>query len=204
MTSQYALIASQWPELHEEAQRVEQFALSDPRTACFYARRTIELLVEWIYTNDAQLQRPIAAQTLADLMYARAFTDLAGEQMARFRLLKDLGNSMRSGAGTPLRKLFPAIPLTAPGFLYASPQATACDDDPSSSRDSRSGLADVAGRGQGCDFGSAGGDPHPAKGKRGASGALHRRGYRAEHLAGAPRPQLPQLLDATLQRRPGL
>jgi hypothetical protein len=44
MSSQYALIAGQWPELHEEALKVEQFALSDPRTACFYACRTIELL----------------------------------------------------------------------------------------------------------------------------------------------------------------
>jgi type I restriction enzyme R subunit len=92
MSSQYALIASQWPELHEEAQKVEQFALSDPRTACFYARRTIELLVEWVYDNDGQLERPVTAQTLADLMYARVFGDLAGEQMRRFRLLKDLGN----------------------------------------------------------------------------------------------------------------
>ncbi|MFM7361720.1 MAG: DEAD/DEAH box helicase family protein, partial [Cyanobium sp.] len=92
VSSQYALIASQWPELHEEAQKVEQFALSDPRTACFYARRTIELLVEWVYDNDGQLQRPMTAQTLADLMYARVFCDVAGEQMRRFRLLKDLGN----------------------------------------------------------------------------------------------------------------
>jgi type I restriction enzyme R subunit len=91
-SSQYALIASQWPELHLEAQKVEQFALSDPRTACFYARRTIELLVEWVYDNDGQLERPMTAQTLADLMYARVFCDLAGDQMRRFRLLKDLGN----------------------------------------------------------------------------------------------------------------
>ena len=92
MSSQYALIAGQWPELHEEALKVEQFALSDPRTACFYARRTIELLVEWVYENESQLERPCAAQTLADLMYARVFCDLAGEEMRRFRLLKDLGN----------------------------------------------------------------------------------------------------------------
>ncbi len=49
MSSQYAFITSQWPELHAEAVRVEQFALSDPRTSCFYARRTIELLVVWVY-----------------------------------------------------------------------------------------------------------------------------------------------------------
>ena len=92
MSSQYALIAGQWPELHEEALKVEQFALSDPRTACFYARRTSELLVDWVYDNDSQLERPYGTQTLADLIYARDFCDLAGEQMRRFRLLKDLGN----------------------------------------------------------------------------------------------------------------
>jgi type I restriction enzyme R subunit len=92
VSSQYALFASQWPELHEEAQKVEQFVLSDPRTACFYARRTIELLVEWVYDNDGQLERPMTAQTLADLMYARVFCDVAGDQIRRFRLLKDLGN----------------------------------------------------------------------------------------------------------------
>lgn len=90
--SQYALIASQWPDLHAEAVRVEQCALSDPRTACFYARRTIELLVEWVYDNDAQLQRPLGYGTLADLIFAPDFRDIAGEQMRRFRLLKDLGN----------------------------------------------------------------------------------------------------------------
>ncbi|MEN9541003.1 MAG: hypothetical protein RLZZ459_1094 [Cyanobacteriota bacterium] len=92
MSSQYALIASQWPELHAEAVRVEQCALSDPRTACFYARRTIELLVEWVYDNDAQLQRPFGYGSLADLIFAPDFRDIAGEEMRRFRLLKDLGN----------------------------------------------------------------------------------------------------------------
>jgi len=90
--SQYALIASQWPELHAEAVRVEQCALSDPRTACFYARRTVELLVEWVYDNDGQLQRPFGYGTLADLVGGSAFRELARDQLARFRILRELGN----------------------------------------------------------------------------------------------------------------
>ncbi|MCT0205765.1 DEAD/DEAH box helicase family protein [Synechococcus sp. CS-602] len=93
MTSQYALIAGQWPELHEEAIRVERFALSDPRTACFYARRSIELLVEWVYANDAQLQRPWGEPSLSQLIHAYDFRNLVGPQLlGRFKLLKDLGN----------------------------------------------------------------------------------------------------------------
>lgn len=90
--SQYALIAQQWPELHAEALRVEECALSDPRTACFYARRTIELLVEWVYDNDSQLRRPYGNGSLADLIYANDFRELAGDEIRRLRLIKDLGN----------------------------------------------------------------------------------------------------------------
>jgi type I restriction enzyme, R subunit len=91
--SQYTLIAELWPELHEEAVRVERFALADPRTACFYARRTIELLVEWVYANDSQLQRPWGEPSLSQLIHAFDFRQLVGPQLlGRFKLLKDLGN----------------------------------------------------------------------------------------------------------------
>ena len=93
MNSQYALIAGQWPELHEEALKVEQFARSDPRTACFYGRRTIELLVEWVYENDSQLQRPWGEPNLSQMMHAYEFRYLVGEQtLGRFQLIKNRGN----------------------------------------------------------------------------------------------------------------
>ena len=112
--SQYALIANQWPELHAEAVRVEQCALSDPRTACFYARRTIELLVEWVYDNDSQLQRPWRDGSLADLIYSVDFRDIAGDQLRRFRLLKDLGNKAVHRAD-PIR---PGDAVLAAGELF--------------------------------------------------------------------------------------
>ncbi len=91
--SQYSLIAEQWPELHEEAARVERYALADPRTACFYARRTVELLVEWVYANDSQLQRPWGEPSLSQLIHTVDFRELVGPQLlSRFKLLKNLGN----------------------------------------------------------------------------------------------------------------
>jgi type I restriction enzyme R subunit len=108
--SQYALIASQWPELHAEALRVEQCALSDPRTACFYARRTIELLVEWVYENDSQLQRPWGEASLSQLIHAHDFRYLVGVQtLGRVQMIKNLGNEavhraepMRVAASVPV------------------------------------------------------------------------------------------------------
>ena len=47
--SNFAFLRSEWPAIHEAAARAEAAVHSDPRTACFYARRTLELLVSWAY-----------------------------------------------------------------------------------------------------------------------------------------------------------
>ena len=99
--SQYALISQQWPELHAEALRVEECALRDPRTACFYARRTIELLVEWVYDNDSQLRSQYGS--VADLLYAIDFREFAGDEIGRLCLIKDLGKKADHGI-EPIQK----------------------------------------------------------------------------------------------------
>jgi type I restriction enzyme, R subunit len=43
MTSNFHFLSPQWPTLAESAAKVEAFAHADPRTACFWARRTLEL-----------------------------------------------------------------------------------------------------------------------------------------------------------------
>jgi type I restriction enzyme R subunit len=66
--SQYSLIAERWPQLHEEAVRVEHYALSDPRTACFYA-------------NDSLLQRPWGEHSLSQLIHAFDFSQFVGPHL---------------------------------------------------------------------------------------------------------------------------
>ena len=91
-TSQYQFIADEWPEIFDSAQKVEQTALGDPRTACFYARRSIELMVRWIYDIEKHLYRP-EKNTLAALIYATDFRRLIGkERQRRLTLIKDFGN----------------------------------------------------------------------------------------------------------------
>ncbi len=38
-----------WEQVFDSALKVELSAISDPRTACFYARRTTEIVVEMFY-----------------------------------------------------------------------------------------------------------------------------------------------------------
>ena len=56
--SQFAFLQREWPAVHEAAARAEAAAHPDPRTACFYARRTLELAVGWVYKSDASLRLP--------------------------------------------------------------------------------------------------------------------------------------------------
>src|SRR5262245_11243685 len=56
--SHFAFLRAEWPGVHEAAARAEAAALPDPRTACFYARRALELLVHWVYKHDPALRLP--------------------------------------------------------------------------------------------------------------------------------------------------
>ena len=45
--SQFIFLQGEWPAVFEAASKTEAAVHSDPRTACFYARRTLELAVGW-------------------------------------------------------------------------------------------------------------------------------------------------------------
>ncbi|GKT23478.1 DUF4145 domain-containing protein [Acidovorax sp. SUPP3334] len=50
--SNFAFQQPDWPALLLEARRAEAAAHAGPRTACFYARRTLELAVAWLYQAE--------------------------------------------------------------------------------------------------------------------------------------------------------
>ena len=58
LVSNFAFLQAEWPFLHDEAVHAEQSALTDPRAACFYARRTLELALDWLYQADDTLRLP--------------------------------------------------------------------------------------------------------------------------------------------------
>ncbi|MBW0101483.1 DEAD/DEAH box helicase family protein [Pseudonocardia sp. KRD291] len=56
--SNFGFLQAEWPSLHTEALQAERLALADPRASCFYARRTLELTLTWLFEADSTLQRP--------------------------------------------------------------------------------------------------------------------------------------------------
>lgn len=91
MTDQFEFLKAEWPDVHEAAVKVAEAALHDPRTACFYARRALELAVTWAFKFDASLRAPYQ-DNLSALLHEPSFKRIAGPVFYKARLIKELGN----------------------------------------------------------------------------------------------------------------
>ena len=95
-TSNFTFLQPDWPDLLAEARRAEAAVLSDPRTACFYARRTLELAVAWLFKAESGrggcLQMPYKAD-LSAFLFEPSFQQLVGPAVhAKMDVLRRLGN----------------------------------------------------------------------------------------------------------------
>src|SRR4051794_40310056 len=90
--TQFSFIEREWPDVFDAAVRAENAARPDPRASCFYARRALELAVNWIYKHDRAVTLPYQEQ-LAALIHDPTFKQTVGPALfAKARLVKDLGN----------------------------------------------------------------------------------------------------------------
>ena len=90
--SLFAFLQHEWPDVHEAAGKVAAAVHPDPRTACFYARRGLELAVAWIYKHDAALTLPYQ-DNLSALIHEPTFKKAAGEAVfGKARVINTLGN----------------------------------------------------------------------------------------------------------------
>jgi len=112
--SQFAFLQDEWPLVHDAASKAEVAVHSDPRTACFYARRALELGVAWAYKYDSSLYLPYQ-DNLSALIHEPTFKAVAGEAVfSKARVINTLGNQavhshraiQPSDALTAVRELF--------------------------------------------------------------------------------------------------
>jgi len=90
--SNFHSLATEWPEVLEPAAKAEGLAYSDPRAACFYTRRALEMEMAWPYKHDAALQLPYQ-DSLTALLHEPTFRNTAGEEIfSKAKIIKDLGN----------------------------------------------------------------------------------------------------------------
>lgn len=90
--SNFSFLASEWPALHEAAVQTEQLAHADARASCFYARRSLELAIAWLYKHDRALRLPYQ-DNLAALIHEPSFRQVTGDAVfTKAKVLKDVGN----------------------------------------------------------------------------------------------------------------
>src|SRR5207248_2596129 len=90
--SQFAFLQREWSAVFDAAVRAEAAVHSDPRTACFYARRALELSVAWTYKHDTALKLPYQ-DNLSALIHEPSFKATAGEAVfSKARVINTLGN----------------------------------------------------------------------------------------------------------------
>jgi len=90
--SNFSFLKSEWPELQESAIKVESLARSDARSCCFYARRTLELAIHWLYEHDPELKRPYD-DNLSALIYEPTFKqNLTSDLFLKVKTIKEIGN----------------------------------------------------------------------------------------------------------------
>ncbi|WP_439626526.1 DUF4145 domain-containing protein [Gemmata sp.] len=91
--SHFSYLRAEWPDVHEAATRAESAVHPDPRTACFYARRALELLVHWLYKHDSTLHLPYQ-DNLSALVHEPSFKAAAGDAVFnKARFVTRLGNN---------------------------------------------------------------------------------------------------------------
>ncbi|MBN4079334.1 DEAD/DEAH box helicase family protein [Beggiatoa alba] len=71
-TSNFSFLKEHWAFLLQDAQQVEGYALRDPRAASIYARRTLEIALKWLFTNDTALKHPYE-KSLAAMIHEPTF-----------------------------------------------------------------------------------------------------------------------------------
>lgn len=81
-----------WRDLAEESARAEREVFRDPRAACFYARRAVELGVHWIYSADRSLNRPYKDDLSAMLFEPSFKQTLDGPVWTKMDLIRRQGN----------------------------------------------------------------------------------------------------------------
>jgi type I restriction enzyme R subunit len=90
--SPFTFLQREWPTVFDAASKAEVAVYSDPRTACFYARRALELAVSWAFKHDPGLRLPYQ-DNLSALIHEPTFKQTAGEAVfSKARVIVTLGN----------------------------------------------------------------------------------------------------------------
>jgi type I restriction enzyme R subunit len=91
--SHFTFLKSYFSTLYTDARKAERSIDGDPRTSCFYARRSVELWVNWLYEHERRLRRPYQGEQLHTLLTYAEFERLVPRAIRdKAHLIRQMGN----------------------------------------------------------------------------------------------------------------
>lgn len=98
--SNFLFLQTEFPELSQSARIAENYANTDPRVSCFYARRALEITLDWLFDHDQSLPAPYDSlgDNLRELGALRFFPRAVYEKA---RLIQRIGNQSVHGSLAP-------------------------------------------------------------------------------------------------------
>jgi type I restriction enzyme R subunit len=92
MATNFSFLKDEWASVYDSAARAEILVYTDARTACFHARRALELAVDWIYEYDNELRLPYDGN-LSSKIFADDFrNNLPRPVFAKVDYIRRIGN----------------------------------------------------------------------------------------------------------------
>ncbi|MEE1621638.1 DEAD/DEAH box helicase family protein [Zafaria sp. J156] len=95
--SNFGFLASRWPGIFGEARNAERHAARDPRSSLLYARRTLEQIVDWLYTADPSLSVPLKDELNNRLTDHRFKALVPARVLDKMHAVRKLGNQAVHG-----------------------------------------------------------------------------------------------------------
>ncbi len=95
-------IDTEWISIYTEAKEAENLTFISPKACAVISRSAMEKTIQWLYSNDPDLERPYA-DNLGALMHEQCFKDILNPSMFReINLIKKFGNN--AAHGKPVRQ----------------------------------------------------------------------------------------------------
>lgn len=90
--SNFSFLKATHRELAVEAIKAERNVVTDPRAACFYARRALEMAVHWLYDADCAFVRPYR-DDMSAMLFEPSFKVAVGPRIqTKMHLIRKQGN----------------------------------------------------------------------------------------------------------------
>src|SRR5947207_2403411 len=91
-SSNFDFLRQEFPAIAEPASQMEKLALADARASCFYGRRTLELIIKWLYNHDSSLKWPYSSKLGALLAEPSLMRVVAPEIRTKLSYIQTIGN----------------------------------------------------------------------------------------------------------------